>query len=389
MELQDTLNQLSRRKWLRDAALAATSIAVAPSMLTSCTDHRIPPDGGLGSSEDLDLYKNAKQNLINMKSFYETLYSRNRQYAIDMYLQIKGGKEPPTDWQNILIDVFVKIGVALLEIALEEIPFAGAAIGIAYEEIDKWENDKRGVDHNVETTIGTFLENMKDQFERVDNKLIDLTPNPDNDYKAIRELFKDGKVIHFKQVPYSLNDLGKKDAFPGDYSKALTAAEIKFKKSFWESIIKEAGQMVGYGLGAWEARTYGDDGTAYATALAKLYSINESRNSYIRGYYGTADLYHYYRWVFEFDGKEISDEVAAILFKDDAVGHIINQDAFFFRDEVHKQLHAKKPEFFVNSGGIQYTYYDMADPKVHGFHYKDDSFLPYDWNFDFKGYINK
>lgn len=55
----NTLNQLSRRKWLRDTALAATSVVVVPSMLIGCSDHRIPPSlgvgPGMGGMEDVPL----------------------------------------------------------------------------------------------------------------------------------------------------------------------------------------------------------------------------------------------------------------------------------------------------------------------------------------------
>ena len=41
---QSTLNQLSRRKWLRDAALTATGVVVLLSFLTGCNDH-VEPGG--------------------------------------------------------------------------------------------------------------------------------------------------------------------------------------------------------------------------------------------------------------------------------------------------------------------------------------------------------
>ena len=45
MTSQNTPHQLSRRRWLRDAAITATGVAVLPSLFTGCTDHRLTGDG--------------------------------------------------------------------------------------------------------------------------------------------------------------------------------------------------------------------------------------------------------------------------------------------------------------------------------------------------------
>ena len=71
---QNTPNQLNRRKWLRDAAIATTSAAVLPSLLTSCTDHRIPPTVGIGAPLNHDELKAAAQNLLNMNAWVEDVY---------------------------------------------------------------------------------------------------------------------------------------------------------------------------------------------------------------------------------------------------------------------------------------------------------------------------
>ncbi len=384
-QVQNTaLSMISRRNWLRSVGFAAASAAVLPSMLTSCVDHDLPPGGGLGDL-NAPLYEiaSAAQNIQNMRKWYEELDKRNNKYVFHAYTLIKSGGDAPTNWEDVLIDIFVRIGAAILEAVVEELPVigqaAGAAIAIAGEEILKWGIEKKE-GGSVDKAFGEYTEILIEIYDRVDNKLRALADPTDN-YAALRaELDKNGGSFKFNNREYTLTDLAAaKNKFPEPDSAAfgdlLTPAERKFKMLFWNAIFVKAGNMEEYYLGPYSYH-YPSDVRDFMQQY--IYTDNPAyeyyTGSYARAYYDNFE--NFYRiWVFEFDDKLLSADAAKELFIDTTPAQRWYPDkdgnpttGLFARDYVFKQFHTEKPYF-------KDGYHDVAKPGVHaynGIEYNDD-----------------
>lgn len=356
-------NTLSRRNWLRNAAMAATGVAVMPSLLTGCSDHILPPDTGIDDPSTSELYTKAAQNLANMQAWYEELDKRNFKYVFYVYTTVKGGETPPANWKDILIDVFVQIGIAFLEAATEEIPGLGAAIAIAAGEYEKWGSEK-SQGGTVDAAFGEYTKILLELYEKVDNSL-SVLQDPSNNYANLKEAFKNGGSIEFNGKKYTLSDLASSN-FPAKGSQQfvslLKPAELSFKRSLWNAITVKAGEMRTWDT-SWSVYTYGSDPRKI---IRDLYANNDDiPAAYFRGYYSNFWGRTYLReYTFYFDGRKLDADAAQELFKDDIRGHIINPAALFDRDYVYKQFHVQKPDFgdYCDVALEQSSdYYDCSD----------------------------
>ncbi|RZM07969.1 MAG: hypothetical protein EOO88_50920, partial [Pedobacter sp.] len=334
MKSLNTPNQLSRRNWLRDAAIAATSAAVLPSLLTSCTDHRIPP--GVGPGGQLltdDELSSAAQNLINFRKWLVELQDKNFDYIFIVYTTLKGGQEAPAHFSDILLDTFITIGEKILGVATAEIPGAGAALAFGAEQIRAWvAEQKKG--KGIDATIANFANSYQELNIKVNDNLLDMASSNDN-YANLQKAFEKGPV-ELNGQKYTLQDLAGSH-FPDrsnandthNYKILWDAAYLKFRKYIWNSVlVKTAKMYASFGFNienSWTPAKYARD-IHYpdypATYLRGRFESDGDRK-YLMVYY-----------YFEVDGRELSTDAAKILFKDDYPGHIINEEGLFNRDYV-------------------------------------------------------
>jgi hypothetical protein len=355
MEFQNTPNKLSRRNWLRDAAIAATSAVIVPSMLISCSDHKVPP--GVGGPVDptpaeIELYGAAAQNLIRLRKWYDNVYESNSSYNIIVYAYFKSGKPPKKTWIDIIEDIAINIGIKILEAAVAEIPGASAAVAIAADQIMKWANEP-GAGGKVDATLADFADVYKTQYDAVTSSLLSLaSKNGDGHYKNLQDAFAKGP-IDFNGKKYTLNDLAQQRFPDGEdvndtekFGKLRDTAVLQYKKNIWNTMFILAGEMKVY-----DSSTFWEHFKTRQN-LPRTYAIESHypnhKATYLRGYYYKdifGEYFYYASFYFTFDGDELSDSAAAALFKDDAPGNIINPNGLFERDYVFKQFHAKKPDF--------------------------------------------
>lgn len=381
---QNTLKQINRREWLRDATIAATSAAVMPALLIGCTDH--PP--GLGGASappsgpplaEIDFYGQASRNLINMNAWLENVYQYTSTYEQIAYDALKGGKpksEPPVNWKDIILDIFTEIAEAFLEAAEVEIPFVGPAIAIAGGYLEKWASgdERPSVLTDSFTQFSLGQQNMQ---LAISNKLLILadighTSDKEYPYQNLKELFKKGD-FEFKGKKYDLKGLANAN-FPSekngtDFVKMRNAAYNNFTLYFWNAMFWKAGEI--------NTKFYGSQDYSNDGFLPLNYAINtlykERPADYFRGYYycpnaspdcSLGDHFNYQYWWFTFDGNELTPGTAALLFQDSVPGRWINPDdkgnpttGLFRRDFVFKQFVNKKTDFIIDN----YHYYQIRN----------------------------
>jgi len=337
MKSLNTPNKLSRRIWLRNAAITATSAAVLPSLLTSCSDHQIPPDVGVS---DPSLLRSAAQNLLHMNAWIQDVYPFCIEYELAVYALLKSG-EKPTNWTDFIIDVLVDIAVGILEAASVENPFAVPAIAIAGASIKQWilaPERPAGLDGQ----FAEFALGHNRMQKAISDTLLTLADETDN-YKNLREGFKE--AIPFNGKNYTLNDLAGSQ-FPTknkgtEYVNMRTAAYDRFRKYLWNMMIMKAGALNYSAVWSetWERLIRSP------TFYGRNKHYKDYPATYLRGWY-LGGLYYFRYWYFTFDDREMSAAAATELFKDDTPENSINPDGLFNRDYVFKQFRRERPNFF-------------------------------------------
>lgn len=342
MTSQNTFNKLTRRNWLRNAAIAATSTAVLPSLLTSCTDHTVPP--GVGESGPILLtgseLEKARQNLLNMIHFTDSVRLYTLDYEENIWGLLKSGKKP-TSYDNFIADVILKVIELLLQAALSEVPgvavVVGAVFGLVNDFIKTWEsgNEKPPVLDGSYAAIGLLMNKMQ---MAISDKL-NLLADPNDNYKNLRDAWPG--EIKFNDKKYTLKDLVASD-FPTEghtqFVDLRDAAVKRYHQTIWNLLLVRAGDLKSTSFYKSEEVNY------TPTEYARDEFYRENKVAYLRGYYKQG--YFYYRhWFFEVDGLELPDAAAKELFKDSTPEHIINPDGLFPRDYVFKQFQRKKLDF--------------------------------------------
>jgi hypothetical protein len=286
-----------------------------------------------------------------MKLWYNDLYSAyTNPYIFTAYTYFKSG-EKPTNWTEIFVDIFAEIGLGILESVLEEFPGVGPAIAATTREIEKWAFEEKS--GKVDAAFADFSKGYGEMHEKV-IKNLDLLANPgsDGNYAALQEAFKEGG-IEFRGKTYTLQQLAQ-NPFPrsdnkneaDQYDKLIAVALLSFKKHLWFAMFLKAGELKSEYLGYEDFCNASCHPTNYAEQFYK-----DNPAAYLRGYYYpsswniNASYLYYQKWYFTFDGLELSDSAAEILFKDNRPGNIINPDAFFTRDVVFKQFVREKTDF--------------------------------------------
>lgn len=338
---QNTPNKLSRRTWLRDAAIATTSTAVLPSLLTGCGDHLNPGPVKVGLTDPI-LLKSAAENLLHMNAWIEDLYPFCIEYEVYIYGILKSG-EKPSEWKDFIIGILTEIAIGILEVGAFEIPGAGPAIAIVGENIKKWTSS----DHpaNLEAEFSEFVLGHNQMQKAISDTLLTLADETDN-YKNLREGFNED--IDFNGKKYSLSDLAGSQ-FPTvdqgvKYTALRTAAYDQFRKYIWNVMIIKAGRLNYSTYWLVGINSY-DSPTQYGRDIH--YKDDRYKSTYLRGWYEYfGELFYYRYFYFEFDGRELSPEAAKELFKNDTPENTINPDGLFDRDYVFHQFHKEKPDWF-------------------------------------------
>ncbi len=268
-----------------------------------------------------------------------------------MYTLLKGGIDPPTNWASIAIDIVEKIVVGLLQAAAQEIPGAGAVIGVAADQAIKWGNAEKA-SKGVDATIAVFLQGYGDMNTAVSNNLLLLSSDGGGTYANLREVFKKGP-IKFNGQEYTLEDLARNRFPAGDepadtaqYETLREAAFVRFKKYFWNAMLVECGEITYSSYWQWYGSTHGPlTPTAYGRDL--FYQDPSNKARYLRGFWNEFIGHYVFRyWYFMVDGKELSPNAGKELFMDDTPEHIVNPAGLFHRAYVFKQFGQKKLDFF-------------------------------------------
>lgn len=376
----DILKKLSRRNWLRNAAITATGAVVLPSFLTGCTKEQWDdvidkiPGGGVGAEPPLtpEQLSKAVDNLNNMLAFVKDLYPFCIEYEAIAFDYLNSG-EKPTNWTQFILDVFVEIGVTMFEAA--ELPFAAAAFAITADFLEKWgEGEERPV--NLYAQFGAFREGHLEMQTAIEAKLNHLM-DTGNNYSNLREAWTDDIV--FNKTAYKLSDLAKAD-FPktGDaYNTMHATAFTQFKQGLWNLMIMKCCTYYRYYWG--KVTRPNTPGSLRQWALEEFYP--EYKPNYMRALWvsHTVDTrtYEIYYWNLGIGGYPFSDELVNELFIDSVPGHEINKSGLFTRSHVFQQFSITKPNFKVPS------YYSDDDVLTWELASTDnaDFALNNDWNF--------
>lgn len=388
MESQNTPNPLNRRKWLRDTALAATSVAVVPSMLIGCSDRRIPPSlgvgPGLGGMEDVPLTSAelaiAAQNLSNMDAFFADVHTYNIDYERSVHEWLKSSPEnPPSGFSQFILSLITAIVIGIMGVVVAAAVVTpgvgpiiaatvGAAIAIVSLNIKTWALDGNSRPQTLEAQFAKFDDSQNKMRKAMSDLLIDLASSTDN-YRNLRENWKD---VEFNGIKYTLRHLAS-STFPTKSGSAnpsanptkiedtpyvlmRTAATEHFKRQIWNVMIAKAGSL-SYG-GWWHENVDDyDKKPPFHYAREIFYKRADNKGRYLRGYYNEVPLpyggvnrrFTFGSWTFTFDNRPLSADAANELFIDDTPGHIMDPDdkgnpktGFFNRDYVFKQFHQEK-----------------------------------------------
>ncbi|MDB5241297.1 MAG: hypothetical protein JWP57_1922 [Spirosoma sp.] len=379
---QNTPNKLNRRKWLRDAAIATTSAAVLPSLLTGCTDHPVNPGSGLGSvppgpprpplgsipgltPEEL---KNAHDNLINMVEFARALYDANNISITGIFDELKGDpvKGPPS-FTELIIDTISEVLTASFEIAVEAIPglgpVIGAAMAVATKGLNVWieekQNDLKTSGKGLNSTVGDFVLNYKDIQSKMTRALDEQAGSSADNYYNLREKWTDvelnGKTYTLRQLAQlNFPSYDKNSPTRTQFDDLVTKANLGFEQYFWRALIIQCG-LLNSSIAFTGINTQ-KPGGAVGFARDVIYKTQDQIPTYTTGSYRIVDqagtgYFYFTNWYFTFDfGVPLSESAAKILFKDDTPGHIINPKGLWPRDYVFKQFHKEKPNWnlYVN-----------------------------------------
>ncbi|GAB3224254.1 hypothetical protein [Spirosoma arcticum] len=402
---QNDLNQLSRRKWLRDTAIAATSITVVPSFFIGCSDHRIPPTVGVGAPgvgiggpanpPTPQQLANAAQNILNMKVWLQALHLQQVDYEGAMLPKLKSGEKDPPGLSDLIINIFIAIVVGILtaaaaaaEVASLGVATAGvvALYAVAAEVVKKFAFGESRP-HDLDGVFADFKTGHDKSHYALVDALYILADDTDN-YRNLRDKWT--KEYEFNGKTHTYQDFAIAGAFPSE-SKGTAFVALKdaayrdFKKSFWNVMIAKAGKLENTVYFSFYAKK-GDHAGQTPSEFARnhLYKNEVDLASYLRGWYDRfGDRYYYRWWFFTFDGRKMPPDLADELFMDDTPEHIINPNGLFNRDYVYKQFHTEKPDFI--------DYYDL--PNERNWEEGDADSNSYQFNpnpdFEFKGGIIK
>ena len=355
---EDPLRKLSRRNWLRDSAITATGVALLPSFFTGCTKEAwnyIHDHGGHGGGvgEDPPITEAelaaAAKNLHNIQHWVEELYVYTGKYEEIVFDLLKSGSEGPKSWGEFILNIFITISTRILEEAVKEVPGLGPAIALAGDSVKEWATGDKPRNllsefplfKNGHLEMQIALVNMLERLQGTDD---------DGNYKNLRDRWPG--EIEFNGKKYTLRELAnaKIPTEGDDYVNSKTAAYDQFRKHLWNLMFIKCGTMIEsdyWTIGPADLPKPPGYLEGLPTEYGRAVHYKDYPATYLRGKWATTD-FHYWLfkyWWWEFDGLELSEAAAELLFNDDTPEHIINNDALFTREYVFKQFHLEKPDF--------------------------------------------
>ncbi len=297
------------------------------------------------------------------------IYTGNyEQYALSL---LKSGDKPPQGYKDFIISILTDIAIGIIGVAASGVPGLGPAIGavvaITSENIKKW-TAPGALPPTLDAKFAEFKLGHLQMQLTISAMLLALADYKDN-FKNLREGWKD--PIDFNGQKYTLQDLVNAQ-FPTvnegiAYGALRTAAYDRFRRQIWNVMIAKAGSMTRsnyWGVPIIDPNDINNfiKPTYYGRTV--YYAQEENKSTYLRGWYANKfDSYYFSKWWFQFDGRDLSDDAAKELFKDDTPGNITNPTGLFNRDYVFKQFHTEKPDFRV---------WDIVDGSQHYYDLRKD-----------------
>lgn len=222
MNPEDILKNLSRRKMLRDSAMAATGAVLLPSFLTGCRKEdleeflkRHPKRGPRAVALTPDELKAAADNLNRMRDLLNDLYQTAFDYDEVVFLALSSTVTHQS-WTNFIVNVFLDIAVAITIAVVatnpEVAPLVVPSLACLSAFLHDW-----GIGKNTPPGLAP-LNNFFAEYQgghlqmkiALDEHLGFLTEETDN-YANLRAAWQD--PIKFNGGTYTLADLAK-SVFP-------------------------------------------------------------------------------------------------------------------------------------------------------------------------------
>lgn len=350
----DSPKKLSRGRFLRDSAITVSSIALFPSILTSCKKDTLAPvvsplpvtGGGLGGTQTLTLVElqKAAANLTRMREWLTDLYPLTIEYELAVFELLDSTKNQQPKWSSFIGKVFIDIaaGIAAALGILNGASLAIPAIALLGNILKDW-GFGINAPADLAGTFGEFVIGHNRMQFALEQKLSSIV-DPKNGYENLRTWVN---PIEFNRQSYTLQDLVAAE-FPtlGDhYNKLQDDAYTHFKKSIWNLVIMKcctySGGQVPYYI----------DTNVSLGSLADYArgAYRENKGTYIRARdYGKDQNFSHWivvKYDLGLNGSPLPDKAVAVLFKDDTPEHIINSDGLFNRSYVFQQFSLKKHQF--------------------------------------------
>ena len=354
----ESRKKFSRGQFLRDSVIAASGIALMPSILSSCNKlvyqpgkgpgkgyGSVPPKGWGGTPTPTDL-ENAAANLTKMRTWQKNTYGLTIEYEDGVFNDLASTKDNG-NWVSFIANIFIDMAVGTAGAVAAEVDGAGlylAAFACLTNFLKDW-GVGNGTPPDLQGTFGDYQIGHDKAETEIEQKLSHLV-DPTNNYSNLLAEWED--VIEFNGVNYTLADLAN-STFPGlgdEYNKLQTAALTYYHKSLWNLIMMRCCELVEY-----EADEYPDTDYNNPSAFYFGYAVNDfyvnHKGDYMRAeaFGHTGDVAHWIvtRYTLGVGGNSLPDVAAAVLFIDDVPGHIINPDGLWNRSYVFEQFSITKP----------------------------------------------
>jgi len=216
----EVLKRLSRRNWLRDAAMAATGAVILPSFLSSCTKEQWAlvksnvPGGGLGSELSLTpaQLRHAAENLRSLGNLLRDLYVQTSSYDTTVLFLLNDTSN--TNWQYFILDIFINVAYGLgAVVGLLGVELFGAlrAFGSFLDVLKIW---KISTAPERPKSLSDFFQQYQQGHRAmqyaIEEKIAELT-NPANNYANLKAAW--AKPIEYNGKTYTLSNLAE-STFP-------------------------------------------------------------------------------------------------------------------------------------------------------------------------------
>lgn len=360
---EDKSKQVSRRNMLRNSAIAATGLALAPPLLTGCykdawsiiKEHK--KGGGLGATPlTLVELKAAADNLNRMRLLLADLYQHSFDYDDTVFKALSSTRQNKS-WTNFIVDVLIDIAAAMASAAAiaAQGPLAVPAIACMSAFLHDWGIGK-DVPLDLSQLNGFFSEYQGGQLRMasaLDHKLGHLT-EVTNNYANLQEAWKD--PISFNGKSWTLKDLADsffpdREDHADEYYQIYDPMYLHHRKSVWNLAVMKC---CSYYENFHKSVVLEYDSANHFTEWARGW-YRDNPGVYIRGYItevrDRSTLFTFCYWNLGIDAYPFPPAAVNELFMDDTPGNMINLDekgkpkGLFPRSYVFQQFSTTKPDW--------------------------------------------